>query len=63
MFSVPQWSPARNVIACYVPGEELGDKPARVILIEIPSRKVLRSHNLFKVIVSAGASLLVEVLE
>jgi translation initiation factor 3 subunit B len=45
-----QWSPSNNVIACYIPGQEVGDKPARVLLIEIPSRNILRSHNLFKVI-------------
>ncbi len=42
-----QWSPSDNIIACWVP--EQGNKPARVLLIEIPSRNVVRSHNLFKV--------------
>jgi translation initiation factor 3 subunit B len=45
-----QWSPSNNVIACYIPGQESGDKPARVLLIDIPSRNILRSHNLFKVV-------------
>lgn len=52
-----QWSPTDNVIACYIPGQESGDKPARVMLIEIPTRNVLRSHNLFKVIVSNSSHL------
>jgi len=42
------WSPTDNVIACWVP-EESSSKPARVLFISIPSRSVIRSHNLFKV--------------
>jgi translation initiation factor 3 subunit B len=42
------WSPTDNIIACWVP--EMGDKPAQVTLISIPSRKPIRSHNLFNVL-------------
>eukprot|EP00005_Dracoamoeba_jomungandri_P006446 CAMPEP_0174261634 /NCGR_PEP_ID=MMETSP0439-20130205/11667_1 /TAXON_ID=0 /ORGANISM="Stereomyxa ramosa, Strain Chinc5" /LENGTH=705 /DNA_ID=CAMNT_0015346141 /DNA_START=76 /DNA_END=2193 /DNA_ORIENTATION=+ len=41
------WSPTDHTIACWVP--ESADKPARVLLINVPDRKILRSHNLFKV--------------
>jgi len=41
------WSPTDYTIACWVP--EGNNKPARVLLVEIPSRNVKRSHNLFKV--------------
>ncbi|KFM61475.1 Eukaryotic translation initiation factor 3 subunit B, partial [Stegodyphus mimosarum] len=41
------WSPTDNILAYWVIGEK--DVPARVILLEIPSRKELRSKNLFNV--------------
>ena len=41
------WSPIDNLIACWVPGE--GNVPAKVLIIEIPTRAIKRSHNLFKV--------------
>lgn len=41
------WSPTENVIAFWVP--EYKDTPARVTLMEIPSRKEIRVKNLFNV--------------
>lgn len=41
------WSPSDHILACSVP--ETGPAPAKVMLIDIPSRKIRRSHNLFKV--------------
>ena len=42
-----QWSPSNNYIACWVPEE--ANIPARVTIMEIPSRTVLRIMNLFNV--------------
>lgn len=42
-----QWSPTANVIAYWAP--EQGNTPARVTLVEIPSRKELRQKNLVNV--------------
>lgn len=41
------WSPTDDVIAFWVP--EYKDTPARVTLMEIPSRKEIRVKNLFNV--------------
>ena len=41
------WSPTDDVIAFWVP--ENKDTPARVTLMEIPSRKEIRVKNLFNV--------------
>ncbi|KAH0545731.1 eukaryotic translation initiation factor 3 subunit B-like [Cotesia glomerata] len=41
------WSPTDNVIAYWVPEDK--DVPARVTLLEIPSRSELRNKNLFNV--------------
>lgn len=41
------WSPSDNIIAFWVP--EYKDTPARVTLMEIPSRKEMRVKNLFNV--------------
>jgi len=41
------WSPAANIISCWIP--ESGNSPARVMLIEIPSKKEKRQKNLFSV--------------
>eukprot|EP01089_Gocevia_fonbrunei_P016729 TRINITY_DN5256_c0_g1_i1.p1 TRINITY_DN5256_c0_g1~~TRINITY_DN5256_c0_g1_i1.p1 ORF type:complete len:674 (+),score=165.09 TRINITY_DN5256_c0_g1_i1:136-2157(+) len=41
------WSPSDNYIACWTP--ESGNTPARILLIEMPSMKILRSHNIFQV--------------
>ena len=41
------WSPSENIIAFWVP--EYKDTPARVTLMEIPSRKEMRVKNLFNV--------------
>ncbi|XP_071954537.1 eukaryotic translation initiation factor 3 subunit B-like [Antedon mediterranea] len=41
------WSPADSIISYWVP--EQGESPARVTLLEIPSRKELRVKNLFNV--------------
>lgn len=42
-----EWSPDSNIISYWVP--ELEACPARVCLIEIPSRNELRVRNLFNV--------------
>jgi len=42
-----QWSPSDNIIAYWVPEQE--NTPARVTLVEIPSRKELVVRNLFNV--------------
>ena len=41
------WSPSDDMIAFWVP--EYKDSPARVTLMEIPSRKEIRVKNLFNV--------------
>ena len=41
------WSPADNILSYWVPEEK--ENPARVTLIDIPSRKELRVKNLFNV--------------
>ncbi|RWS22359.1 Eukaryotic translation initiation factor 3 subunit B-like protein, partial [Leptotrombidium deliense] len=41
------WSPSQNILAYWVAEDK--DVPARVTLIEIPSRKELRAKNLFSV--------------
>ncbi|CAL8073302.1 unnamed protein product [Calicophoron daubneyi] len=41
------WSPADNILAYWVP--ESDNTPARVVLLEIPSRKELCTKNLFSV--------------
>ncbi|XP_071813465.1 eukaryotic translation initiation factor 3 subunit B-like [Apostichopus japonicus] len=41
------WSPSENILAYWTP--EAKDSPARVTLLEIPSRKELRVKNLFNV--------------
>jgi translation initiation factor 3 subunit B len=43
------WSPTQNVISAYIPAQDAGQSPARVALIEIPSRNELRQKNLFSV--------------
>ena len=51
-FKVPgirnfSWSPTQNILAYWVAEDK--DVPARVTLIEVPSRKEVRSKNLFNV--------------
>ena len=41
------WSPSDNLIAYWVPEDK--DTPARLVMMEIPSRKERRSKNLFNV--------------
>ena len=41
------WSPKENILAYWVAEDK--DVPARVMLLEIPSRKELRVKNLFNV--------------
>lgn len=41
------WSPKQNLIAYWVPEDK--DAPARVVILEIPSRKEIRVKNLFNV--------------
>jgi len=44
-----KWSPTQNIIAAYIPGQDAGQNPARIVLIDIPSRKEIRQKNLFSV--------------
>eukprot|EP01098_Paradermamoeba_levis_P006217 TRINITY_DN2589_c0_g1_i1.p1 TRINITY_DN2589_c0_g1~~TRINITY_DN2589_c0_g1_i1.p1 ORF type:complete len:444 (-),score=142.21 TRINITY_DN2589_c0_g1_i1:974-2305(-) len=41
------WSPTNNLISCWAP--ELGDQAARVLLLDIPSKKEKRQQNFFSV--------------
>ena len=41
------WSPSQNIIAYWVPEDD--NSPARVCLMELPSRKEIRVKNLFNV--------------
>jgi len=41
------WSPSQNIISYFVP--ERSDQPATVVLIDIPSKAVKRTKNLFNV--------------
>jgi translation initiation factor 3 subunit B len=43
------WSPKQNIISYMVPERDQGNIPAKVVLVEIPSRKELRQKNLFNV--------------
>ena len=43
------WSPADPIISVYQPEQDGGNTPARVALISIPSKKEIRSKNLFSV--------------
>ena len=43
------WSPTRNIISAYIPAQDNGQSPARVVLIEIPTRHVVRQNELFRV--------------
>jgi len=43
------WSPKQNIISYMVPERDSGNSPAKVVLVEIPSRKELRQKNLFNV--------------
>ncbi|KNC80840.1 hypothetical protein SARC_06821 [Sphaeroforma arctica JP610] len=41
------WSPSENKIAYWTP--EIRDQPARVTILELPSRKIVKTKNLFNV--------------
>lgn len=43
------WSPTQNIISAYIPAQDTGQSPARIVLIEIPTRYELRQKNLFSV--------------
>jgi translation initiation factor 3 subunit B len=43
------WSPKGNIISYMVPERDSGNSPAKVVLVEIPSRKELRQKNIFNV--------------
>ncbi|KAJ3040110.1 Translation initiation factor 3 subunit b [Rhizophlyctis rosea] len=42
------WSPSEHVLSYWIP--EAGNNPARVTLMKIPSREIIRQKNLFNVI-------------
>ncbi|KAJ3075383.1 translation initiation factor eIF-3b like protein [Podochytrium sp. JEL0797] len=62
-----EWSPTENVICYWTPEPEVGNIPARVTLLRLPQREIVRTKNLFNVIncqfhwQSAGKYLLVRV--
>ncbi|KAH0451085.1 hypothetical protein IEQ34_021777 [Dendrobium chrysotoxum] len=43
------WSPTDPIIACFVPELGGGNQPARVSLIQVPSKEEMRQKNLFNV--------------
>ena len=43
------WSPADPILSVFQPEQGGGNQPARVALIELPSKKEIRSKNLFSV--------------
>ena len=43
------WSPADPILSVYQPETGGGNQPARVALISLPSKKEIRSKNLFSV--------------
>ena len=43
------WSPADPILSVYQPEQGGGNQPARVALIELPSKREIRSKNLFSV--------------
>eukprot|EP00245_Coleochaete_scutata_P017412 TRINITY_DN8522_c0_g1_i1.p1 TRINITY_DN8522_c0_g1~~TRINITY_DN8522_c0_g1_i1.p1 ORF type:complete len:737 (-),score=206.49 TRINITY_DN8522_c0_g1_i1:368-2578(-) len=43
------WSPAEAILSMFVPEQAGGNQPARVSLVQIPSREELRQKNLFSV--------------
>ena len=43
------WSPADPILSVYQPEQGGGNQPARIALIELPSKKEVRSKNLFSV--------------
>ncbi|KAJ3332456.1 Translation initiation factor 3 subunit b [Blyttiomyces sp. JEL0837] len=49
-----EWSPTENVLSYWTPEPEVGNIPARVTLMKVPSREILRTKNLFNV---TGATL------
>ena len=42
-----QWSPADNYVAAYIP--ENSNIPAKIVVVEIPSQKVIAQTTLFNV--------------
>ncbi|KAJ3130009.1 Translation initiation factor 3 subunit b [Physocladia obscura] len=62
-----EWSPTENVISYWTPEPEVGNIPARVTLMKLPQREIVRTKNLFNVVnaqlawQSAGKYLLVRV--
>ena len=40
------WSPRKNIIAYFTP--EMGESPAKVTLMTIPGREIIRQKNLFR---------------
>ncbi|ORY23476.1 translation initiation factor eIF-3b, partial [Rhizoclosmatium globosum] len=62
-----EWSPTENVICYWTPEPEVGNIPARVTLLKLPTREIVRTKNLFNVVncqfhwQSAGKYLLVRV--
>lgn len=44
------WSPASNIIACYI--KENNNKPANIMIVQVPSRTLVASRNLFEALAS-----------
>lgn len=45
-----EWSPGDNIISYWTPEPEVGNIPARVTCMHIPSRRIVRTKNLFNVL-------------
>ncbi|KAJ3389670.1 hypothetical protein CcCBS67573_g05180 [Chytriomyces confervae] len=45
-----EWSPTENILSYWTPEPEVGNIPARVTLIKLPSREIVRTKNLFNVV-------------
>lgn len=43
-----EWSPKDHILSYWTP--EVGNNPARVTLMRIPSREIIRTKNLFSVL-------------
>ncbi|KAI9347339.1 eukaryotic translation initiation factor eIF2A-domain-containing protein [Obelidium mucronatum] len=45
-----EWSPTENIICYWTPEPEVGNIPARVTLLKLPQREIVRTKNLFNVV-------------
>jgi translation initiation factor 3 subunit B len=45
-----EWSPTENILSYWTSEPEVGNIPARVTLLRIPNREIVRTKNLFNVV-------------